>query len=134
MSATAVSPSPELLDVRQVSARLGKRALSLMKPTAFLINAARGGLVNEEDLAQALAQRRIAGAGLDVLSDEPPPADHLLLELDNVICTAHTAGVNMQARDDMALLAAQSIVALSRGQWSDANVVNPQCRGMFRWR
>src|SRR4029453_9985503 len=64
---------------------IDKRALSLMKPTAFLINTARGGLVNEEDLSQALAQQKIPGAGLAVLAEEPPPADHPLLKLDNVI-------------------------------------------------
>ena len=109
------------------------RALSLMKPTAFLINTARGGLVCEESLARALKERGIAGAGLDVFADEPPPADHPLLGMENVICTAHTAGVDAQARDDMALLAAQAIVALSRGEWSQATVVNPQCRTRFCW-
>jgi len=109
------------------------RALSLMKATAFLINTARGGLVDEQALLRALQERRIAGAGLDVFAEEPPPANHPLLKHPNVVCTAHTAGVDLQARDDMALLAAQAIVALSRGQWSGATVVNPECRSRFRW-
>jgi D-3-phosphoglycerate dehydrogenase / 2-oxoglutarate reductase len=112
---------------------LDGRALGLMKPTAFLLNTARGGLVDEAELLRALQERRIAGAGLDVFAEEPPPADHLLLKLPNVVCTAHTAGVDAQARDDMAHLAAQSIVALSRGQWSHATVVNPECRARFSW-
>jgi phosphoglycerate dehydrogenase-like enzyme len=109
------------------------RALGLMKPTAFLINTARGGLVCEADLVRALQDGRIAGAGLDVFTEEPPPSDHPLRRLDNVICTAHTAGIDLQARDDMAPLAAQAIVALSRGQWPEQQVVNPECRAKFRW-
>jgi D-3-phosphoglycerate dehydrogenase len=104
------------------------QALGRMKRTAFLINTARGGLVSERALVQALADRRIAGAGLDVFAEEPLPPDHPLLKLDNVVCTAHTAGVDWQAREDMALLAAKSIVAISRGQWPGAHVVNPECR------
>lgn len=109
------------------------RALGLMKPTAFLINTARGGLVCEADLVRALQERRIAGAALDVFAEEPPPPDHPLTKFDNVVCTAHTAGIDLQARDDMALLAAQAIVALSRGQWPEGQVVNPACRAKFRW-
>ena len=109
------------------------RALSLMKPSAFLINTARGGLVCEDALVTAVKERRLAGAGLDVFADEPPPANHPLLGLENVICTAHTAGVDAQALADAALIAAQAIVALSRGDWSQATVVNPQCRAKFCW-
>jgi phosphoglycerate dehydrogenase-like enzyme len=109
------------------------RALSLMKPTAFLINTARGGLICEADLVRALRDGRIAGAGLDVFTEEPPPRDHPLTKLDNVICTAHTAGIDLQARDDMALLAAGAIVALRRGQWPEQQVINPECRAKFRW-
>jgi phosphoglycerate dehydrogenase-like enzyme len=67
-------------------------SLSLMKPSAVLVNTARGGLVDEEALAAALREHRILGAGLDVLSQEPPPADHPLLELSNVVLTPHSAG------------------------------------------
>jgi phosphoglycerate dehydrogenase-like enzyme len=72
-------------------------SLSLMKPTAVLVNTARGGLVDEEALAVALRERRILGAGLDVLSAEPPSADHPLFELDNVVLTPHTAGPTWQS-------------------------------------
>ncbi len=65
-----------------------------MKPTAFLINTARGRVVCENALVGALRDRRIAGAGLDVFADEPLPADHPLLELENVVCTAHTGGTD----------------------------------------
>jgi D-3-phosphoglycerate dehydrogenase len=72
-------------------------SLSLMKPTAVLVNTARGGLVDEEALAIALREGRILGAGLDVLSQEPPPQDHPILELPNVILTPHTAGPTWQS-------------------------------------
>jgi glyoxylate reductase/D-3-phosphoglycerate dehydrogenase len=72
-------------------------SLSLMKPTAVLVNTARGGLVDEEALAQALREGRILGAGVDVLSQEPPPAEHPLLELSNVVLTPHTAGPTWQS-------------------------------------
>ena len=72
-------------------------SLSLMKPTAVLVNTARGGLVDEVALATALREGRILGAGLDVLSQEPPPADHPILELSNVVLTPHSAGPTWQS-------------------------------------
>ncbi|HST40420.1 MAG TPA: NAD(P)-dependent oxidoreductase, partial [Conexibacter sp.] len=67
------------------------RALSLMKPSALLVNVSRGGLVEEAALAQALHEGRLAGAGLDVLATEPPPADHVLLNAPNVLLSPHFA-------------------------------------------
>ena len=72
--------------------------LAKMKPTAYLINTARGGLVNELALRNALENKRIAGAGLDVLSSEPPPLDHILLGLENCIITPHQAWASLAAR------------------------------------
>ena len=68
------------------------RALGLMRPTAILVNTARGELVDEAALEQALVSGQILAAGLDVLTQEPPPADHPLLKLDNVVLTPHSAG------------------------------------------
>ncbi len=110
---------------------INAKSLTLMKPTAFLVNTARGGVVNEPDLYDALKNDRIAGAGLDVF-DEEPPGDNPLLTLENVVLTAHTAGVDVQSRDDMARVAATAVVRLLGGDWPDGWVVNPEVRD--RWR
>jgi phosphoglycerate dehydrogenase-like enzyme len=111
---------------------MNARTLALMKPTAFLINTARGAVVNEADLYAALKAGKLAGAGLDVFEKEPP-GENPLFTLDNVLLTPHAAGVDVRSRDDMARSAAESIVALSRGQWPAENVVNPEVRERFRW-
>jgi D-3-phosphoglycerate dehydrogenase len=76
----------------------------LMKPSAFIINAARGGIVNEADLKIALKERIIAGAALDVYETEPP-VDIELLKLSNLICTPHTGGNSIEAVVSMGLSA-----------------------------
>lgn len=111
---------------------INRKTLAQMKPTAYLVNTARGGLVCEADLIDALRSGRIAGAALDVFEQEPPGRNPLL-ELDNVVLTAHTAGVDLQSRDDMALQAARAIATLSRGEWPTLEVVNQEIRPRFRW-
>jgi D-3-phosphoglycerate dehydrogenase / 2-oxoglutarate reductase len=111
---------------------VNKKTLAMMKPTAFLINTARGGLVCEADLIEALKAKRIQGAALDVFEQEPPPMSELF-QLDNVVFTPHAAGVDLQSRDDMAESAARAIVDLSRGQWPSEKVVNPEAREKFKW-
>jgi D-3-phosphoglycerate dehydrogenase len=111
---------------------INRQTLARMKPTAFLINTARGALVNEADLLEALRNKRLAGAALDVFEQEPPGRSPLF-ELDNVLLTPHAAGTDTQSRDDMALSAAQAIVDLSRGQWPAEKIVNPEVRDRFRW-
>jgi len=111
---------------------INRQTLAKMKPTAFLINTARGGLVCEADLYEALRSKQIAGAGLDVFEEEPP-GKLSLFDLDNVVLTPHAAGVDLQSRDDMALSAAEAIVALSRGEWPAEKVVNAEVRGRFRF-
>ena len=71
---------------------IGEAELALMKPTALLVNTARGELIDEAALARALAGRKILGAALDVLSQEPPPPGHPLLDLENCLITSHCAG------------------------------------------
>jgi phosphoglycerate dehydrogenase-like enzyme len=112
---------------------MNRRTLALMKPTAFLINTARGGLVCEADLLEALRTKRLAGAGLDVFEEEPPSKVIPLFEQDNVLLTAHNAGVDVQSMDDMAMSAAEAIASLSRGEWPTEKVVNPEVRAKFRW-
>jgi phosphoglycerate dehydrogenase-like enzyme len=68
-----------------------------MKSSAVLVNTARGGLVDEDALVDALREGHIMGAGLDVLSQEPPPADHPIFQLSNVLLTPHTAGPTWQS-------------------------------------
>lgn len=110
---------------------INAKTIELMKKNAYLINTARGGVINEPDLFEALKAKRIAGAGLDVF-DEEPPGDHPFFTLDNVVMTAHTAGVDVQSRDDMARVAAQAIVRLLSGDWPEGWVVNPTVAS--RWR
>ena len=109
------------------------KMLALMKPTAFLVNTARGGVVDQAALYEWLRDKKIAGAGLDVFEPEPPVGNPLIA-LDNVVLTAHTAGVDLQSRDDMALSAATSIARLAAGEWPADCVVNPEVRGRFRWK
>jgi D-3-phosphoglycerate dehydrogenase len=110
---------------------INKKTLGLMKPTAFLVNTARGPLVNEADLAQALKEKRIAGAGIDVFENEPP-GDTPLLKCANVVLAPHVAGIDSQARDEMAISSARSIVTLLTGGWPEIEVVNPEVRSRFK--
>ncbi|MCI0682249.1 MAG: phosphoglycerate dehydrogenase [Gemmataceae bacterium] len=111
---------------------INRATLARMKPTAYFVNTARGALVNEGDLVEALQNKTIAGAAIDVFELEPP-GDHPLFHLDNVVVTPHAAGVDLQSRDDMALSAAQAIISFSRGEWPAEKVVNAEVRGKFRW-
>ena len=92
------------------------RRLAMMKPTAYLINAARGPLIDEAALAEALAVGRIAGAGLDVLSEEPPPADHPLLRLANCTITPHIAWATRAARQRLLDTAVENVRAFLAGR------------------
>jgi glycerate dehydrogenase len=98
------------------------RRLALMKPTAYLINTSRGPLVNETDLAAALNSGRIAGAGLDVLSVEPPAADHPLFSVRNCVITPHLAWASVAARRRLLGIVAANLRAFMDG--TPANVVS----------
>lgn len=93
-----------------------RAALAQMKPTAYLINCARGGLVDEDALLEALEGGRLAGAGLDVFVDEPTPADHPLFRLENVVVTPHVAGSSDEALRLMAETVAEDVLCVLRGE------------------
>lgn len=110
-----------------------RRAFDRMRPGALLVNTARGGLVVEADLYDALASGRLGGAGLDVTAAEPPERDNPLLGLPNVVFSPHLAGVDTAALDDSAESAARIVVDLYRGRWPEGCVVNEQVRPSWRW-
>ena len=112
---------------------IGADAFARMKPGASLVTTARGGIVDEAALYAALASGRLAGAGVDVWDREPPPLDHPLLALDNVVATYHTAGVTVEARRNMAAQAAEQIVGVLPGG-RPPRLVNPQAWDAYRAR
>ena len=103
---------------------LGEAAFARMKRGAMFISTARGGIHNEAALAAALRSQHLGGAGLDVWEPEPPPLDHPLLQMPNVVATYHTAGVTHEARRNVAAIAAEQIVGMLRGE-RPPRLVNP---------
>ena len=103
---------------------IGSAELAAMKSDAFLINAARGPLIDEEALHHALTTGQIAGAGLDVLVNLDPPTDHPLVALDNVIITPHTAFFSQEAVLELEQRAAGEVARVLTGKMPD-NPVNP---------
>jgi D-3-phosphoglycerate dehydrogenase len=109
---------------------IDSEALRRMKPTAILVNAARGGIIKEADLYRALKDGVIAGAGIDVFEEEPP-ADSPLLELDNVVLTPHTAAFTREALNNMSMGVVDQLIDYVQGK-RPAYMVNPD---VFRpWR
>jgi D-3-phosphoglycerate dehydrogenase len=105
---------------------MNEAAFAAMKPSAFLVNVARGPIVDERALAAALRDRRIAGAGLDVLETEPPRAGNPLLGRDDVVLTPHVAAFVATAFDRMAVATAENALAGLDGRLDRACVVNPE--------
>jgi len=104
---------------------IGQRELSLMKPSAVLVNAARGAVVDQQALCAALKERRIAAAGLDVAEIEPIPVDDPLLTLDNVVVTPHIGSASVATRARMAEMAVESVLQALRGELP-SNCVNAE--------
>lgn len=117
----------------QTQGIINRSSLSRMKPGSYLINTARGGLVVERDLLDALQSGHLAGAGLDVFEQEPTPADNPLLKHANVIVSPHMGGGDVQSIQDMGNDAAQCIIDLHNGKWPEAAVVNPAVRPGWSW-
>jgi glycerate dehydrogenase len=138
----AESPGPNRIPLEQILPRadivslhcaltpqtknlINKERLRLMKPSAFLINTARGGLIDEAALIEALRERRLAAAALDVITEEPPAADHPIIvaarALDNLLVTPHTAWSARQARERLISEVAENISAFLAGK--DRNLV-----------
>lgn len=111
----------------------GREAFARMKKSAYFITTARGGIADEQDLAVALKQGVIAGAGVDVFLEEPPPPTHPLLQLDNVIVTPHSAGVTDEALYEMAASAAAQWITLLTGG-VPPRLVNPEAWPLYRSR
>jgi D-3-phosphoglycerate dehydrogenase len=103
--------------------------LRRMKPTTYLINTARGGIIEEQALYDALVSGKLAGAGLDVFEQEPPPPGHSLFELPNVIVAPHVAGVTREAVDRMSVQTARNILSALDGEPIRQNVINQDVLG-----
>ena len=112
---------------------IGARQLERMKPTAYLVNVARGPVVDERALYETLAARRIAGAGLDVFDEEPTPASNPLLKLDNVIVTPHALCWTDELFGNIARTAIAAVLAVHTGRRPDY-LVNPEALSHRRVR
>jgi D-3-phosphoglycerate dehydrogenase len=104
---------------------IGAREFTLMQPHAYFITTARGFIHDEAALTEALRNKRIAGAGLDVWAKEPPPPDHPLLQFDNVLASPHTAGVTKEARINMGRIAAEQLLDALDGK-RPPRLINPE--------
>jgi len=111
---------------------VGAGEIAMMKPEAILINTSRGPIINEKDLIKALQENKIAGAGLDVLEQEPPQTNNALLKLDNVIISPHTAALTWECVIRMATEAAECVIDVLEGR-QPKNVANPEVLNLQRW-
>lgn len=105
---------------------IGAEELGAMKPSAILVNTARGGIIDEAALLAALLEGRISAAGLDVFDDEPPLADHPLFGLDRVILTPHIAGLTAECAERMAISSVQNVLDFFSGRINPALIVNKE--------
>ena len=114
--------------VKETKGLIGAAELALMPVTAYVLNTARGGIVDEKALVEALASGRLRGAGLDVFEDEPPAADNPLLALDNVILSPHSAGLTVECAERMAVASVENVLA---GLDGTLNPATAACRLAF---
>ena len=107
-------------------AMMNAARLARMKPTAYLVNTARGGIIDERALQAALGEGRLGGAGIDVFEREPTPLDHPLLKLPNVLVAPHVAGVTRESVDRMAMTAVRNLLSVLDGKPNRENAINPE--------
>jgi len=118
---------------KQSRGLMGAAQFARMRPDAYFITTARGFIHDETALAAALADKRIAGAGLDVWEDEPPPHDHPLMAFENVIVSPHTAGSTIESRENMARYAAEQVLEILDGRKPE-RLINPEVWPAYRER
>ena len=111
---------------------INEQELSIMKETAIVVNTARGGIINEASLVNALQNKIILGAGLDVFEKEPPDENHPLFNLDNVILSPHNAALTIECRKRMAIESAENIAffLLNNKKLNLSNIVNREKLGI----
>ena len=112
---------------------IGAREFGLMQRDAYFVTTARGFIHDENALAEALTNKQIAGAGLDVWEEEPPPHDHELMAFDNVLISPHTAGATVELRENMARIAAEQVLDILDGK-RPPRLVNPEVWPTYRER
>ena len=113
---------------------MNRERFARMKKGAMLVNTARGLLVNEADLCEALKTRHVAAAGLDVFEVEPLPRDSPLLQLDNVLVSGHVAGLDDESAYDTSKMCADIIIGLQKGHWPHGCVQNLKDHGDSGWK
>ena len=112
---------------------MGAAQFQQMKPGAIFINVARGGLVDQSALINALVTGHLGGAGLDVFEPEPTDQDNPLFRFDNVVVSPHIAGNDIQSLDNMFIEAAQCVIDLKEGRWPESAVINRELKDTWRW-
>lgn len=115
---------------RADQAILGSAELALMKPTSVIVNTARGGLVDEVALAEALRAGRLGGAGIEVFNAEPPGNDHPLFGLDQAVLTPHNAALTVECAERMALASVQNVLDFFTGTLDPSLIVNRAAVGL----
>ncbi len=108
-------------------------AIAKMQVGSVLINAARGGIIDEDALAEAMRRGHLMGAGLDVFETEPLPLDSPLLGLDNIVLTPHMGGLDHESQVAMSSLAAECIAKLYHGEWPQGCIVNDELHESYKW-
>ena len=121
---------PVMPDTRGI---INRHTLSIMKPGALLVNTARGALIVEKDLLEALHDGPLAAADLDVLEVEPPPSNHRLLGQDNVLFSPHAAGIDQPSHRGSVVMVAQVLVDLYQGRWPAECIVNLEGVSDWTW-